>query len=267
MIGFYDSGLGGVGVMIECRKLMSESSMMYYADTAQCPLGDKTPEEIYQATKHGVDFLMSQGCSIVVLACNTATALSIRRLQSENHYHNKKVLGIIRPVSEGLLEMGVETNSIIGIMGTTATIDSQFYDEELERVGYQNIVDIPSKSLADSIENQIPILELQALLQEILTPIRSNIKTLDCVVLACTHYPMIEKEILLAFHNLGGKPDLKLFIQAPVIAQKLQLYLKNHKEIEIKDDGVMKFFATLNPRSFQQKLQQIYSINVKVQQI
>jgi glutamate racemase len=267
MIGFYDSGLGGVGVMIECKKLLPKSSMMYYADTAQCPLGDKTPEEIYQATKYGVDFLMSKGCSIVVLACNTATALSIRRLQSENHYHNKKVLGIIRPVSEGLLEMGVKLDSTIGVMATAATIDSQFYDEELECVGYQNIVDIPSKGLADSIENQIPILELQALLQEILTPIRSNIKTLDCVVLACTHYPMIEKEILLAFHNLGAKPDLKLFIQAPVIAQKLQLYLKNHTEIEIKDGGEVKFFATLNPQSFQHKLQQIYSIKAEVEQI
>jgi glutamate racemase len=267
MIGFYDSGLGGVGVMTECKKLLPNSSMMYYADTLQCPLGDKTPEEIYHATKQGVEFLWSQGCSLVVLACNTATALSIRRLQSENLHPHQKVLGIIRPVSEGLLEMGIKKTSVIAIIATAATIDSQFYDEELARVGYKKIIDIPSKGLADCIENQMPISELQALLQKILIPIGSNISKLDCVVLACTHYPLIEKEILAAFHNLGAKPQLKLFIQAPVIAQKLQVYLQNHTEIKIQNSGTVTFFATSNPLSFQVKLNHIYNIRTEVKGI
>jgi glutamate racemase len=261
MIGFYDSGLGGVGVMMECKKLLPNSSMMYYADTLQCPLGDKTAEEIDQATKQGVEFLWSQGCSLVVLACNTATALSIRRLQSENQHRNQKVLGIIRPVSEGLLEMGIKTRSVIGIMATQATIDSQFYDEELDRVGYKKIIDIPSVGLADAIENQLPKNELQTLIHDILIPIKTEIPTLDCVVLACTHYPLIEKEILIAFHNLGAKPELKQFIQAPVIAQKLHIYLSNHSEIKIQNGGAVTFFATSNPQSFQDKLKEIYGIS------
>jgi glutamate racemase len=264
MIGFYDSGLGGVGVMLECRELLRESSMMYFADTAQCPLGDKPPEAIYEATKRGVDFLLLQGCSLVVLACNTATAFSVRRLQSENQFPNKKILGIIRPVSEGLLEMGIKSNSVIGIMATTATIDSQFYDEELERVGYQKIVDIPSKGLADAIENQVAIVELEATLKRIFTPIQHTLPSLDCVVLACTHYPLIEKQIQTILENMGSKPDLKLFIQAPVIAQKLHIYLQNHREIEIHDGGITKFFATSNPHSFQTKLNYIYHIDTEV---
>jgi glutamate racemase len=267
MIGFYDSGLGGIGVYVECKAILPEYSMVYYGDTVNCPLGDKTPDEIFLSTQKGVKALFEKGCNIVILACNTSTAIAVRRLQEEFKYlyPYKRILGIIRPVSEGLLEMDISKETNLALLATQATVNSQFYDEELKAAGYENVIDIVAPGLADCIESNPSDAELKSTLDRILIPFTDFIPDLDIVILACTHYPLVSQQIRNELLSLGAKPDIMLFIQAPSIAQKLSTYIQRHPSIYLETSLTDEFFVTSNPLEFQEKLQTIFGITTKVQ--
>ncbi len=269
MIGYYDSGLGGVGVYVECKSLMPEYSMVYYADTANCPLGDKTPDEIFFSTQAGVKILFEKGCNIVILACNTSTAIAIRRLQEEFKYlyPYKRILGIIRPVSEWLLEMNIAKEVNLALLATQATINSQFYNEELKSVGYTNVIDIVASGLVDCIESGSSSSALNTVLTVIFTPFAKQIPDLDIIILACTHYPLVAQQIRDKLLSMGAKQDIMLFIQAPSIAQKLLSYIQRHTSINLETSLTDQFFVTSNQQEFQEKLEKMFGIITNVQLI
>jgi glutamate racemase len=268
MVGFYDSGLGGVTILKQVNDNFPDIKTMYLADTLHCPLGEKTNAEILAYTKSGVSFLFDHGCNLVLLACNTATAVTIRELQNNwlpANYPDKKILGIIRPVSEKMLEIHTNKSINIGILATPATIQTRFYEEEMKSVGYNNLFSIPCIGLADSIENQ-NLARTNELLDNYFSRNVEQIRSLDVMIFACTHYPIIRNEIMQKLLKYGAKPSIKLLTQGIMVAKRLNVYLQNHPEIEVKK-GENIVLSTSNQLDFQIKMKDIFGLVVAVKQV
>jgi glutamate racemase len=261
MIGFYDSGLGGLTIFEKVQELMPNIAKIYLGDTKNCPLGDKDEGEILEITKRGCDFLFSQGCSLVVIACNTATTIAIRPIQNDwlpTSHPNKKVLGIIRPVSEELIEKNISIDKNIAILATKATINSHFYDEELKQVGFHKLYPIICTGLADAIESQ-SVAKIEEVVDKIMRDNLVAVSNVDYAILACTHYPIAGDIIQQKLIKYGAKKQIKLLSQANMVAQRLENYIFRHPEIQLQL-GDSKFFATSNPSEFKDKIQDIFDI-------
>lgn len=228
MIGFYDSGIGGLNILNEVIKIDPTLDTCYFADNANCPLGEKTPDEITKAVINGCDYLLNNDCSLVVLACNTATAQAIKYIQSiwlPLHHPNKNVLGVIRPVAEDLIERSIDKKSKVLILATKATVNTKFYSNDLKDYGYTNVVELSMGNLAHLIETN----QIDKAFELIDTIFNDNIDCiLNCkaVVLACTHYPNVEDHIKIKLDTIISNYDI--IIQNSLVATNLIKYLKKH---------------------------------------
>jgi len=259
MLGLYDSGLGGLTILNELQKLLPNIEICYLADTKNCPLGEKTNQEILEITKNGVEFLFKNGCNLVVLACNTATVIAIRELQNNwlpLYYPDKKILGIVRPVPELLVEKMLQTNINLLLLATPATVNSGFYKQELKDFNYQNVTEFSCPGLAVAIESQNSDLIAQTI-AEVFKNNPNNYAKFDIILLACTHYPLATNIIKTIFIENGGSPEVKIFDQTKLIAGKLLEYLKNHPEVTL-NNGKTKIIVTKNKLDFESKIALIF---------
>ncbi|MFA6255445.1 MAG: glutamate racemase [Patescibacteria group bacterium] len=230
MIGIFDSGIGGLTVTREVLKQLPEYQLLYLGDTARLPYGNRSQELIYQFTEQAVDYLFKQGCELVILACNTASAEALRKIQQEwlpKNYPDRRVLGVIRPLAEEAIK--VSRFGRIGVVGTRATISSEAYQRELRN----------QKSEIRVFSQACPLLvplieegwqkrpETMKILRNYLRPLKQQ--KIDTLILGCTHYPILLKQ----FQNGVGK-SIKVFDPAKVVAEKLKDYLARHPEIKKK---------------------------------
>ena len=224
-LGLYDSGIGGKTILKEIRKLFPKIEIHYLADAKHLPLGNKSRFEIRKITRHGVEFLFKKNCSIVILACNTASVNSIKHLQQNwltKSNPNKKLLGVSIPLLE-LMEKkyGKYKNKKGIIFSTPSTHKTKIYQNKLIGLGFKNLISIPCPDLAETIEkgNKIKI-------KNNIENISKNINKLESfeyVILACTHYPIALKQFKSAFNKKV------IFIDpSRAIAGKLKQYLKKH---------------------------------------
>lgn len=259
MLGLYDSGLGGITILKEVQKQLPGIEICYFADTKHCPLGEKTATEILENTKNGVEFLFNKGCNLVVLACNTATVTAIRILQNNwlpKYYPDKKILGIVRPVPEFLIENKIHTQQNLILLATPATVASNFYQQELKDFHFHNLLAIPCPGLAGAIENQ-DNQKIEKVLNLIFKPYQKELAKQDVMILACTHYPIINNKIKSIFLNLGGNFDIIIFDQTELVSNKLTKYLKNHPEI-ILESGETTIYASKNVEEFRAKVNTLF---------
>ena len=138
MIGVFDSGLGGLTILKEILKVLPKYDYIYLGDSARAPYGNKSQGLIYNYIKEAVDFLFKKGCRIVIIACNTASAKALRKIQQEwlkDYYPNRRVLGVIIPVVEeaSKIIMSAPKKNKIGIIGTQSTIKSGVYGKEFSK--------------------------------------------------------------------------------------------------------------------------------------
>lgn len=185
VIGVFDSGIGGVTVLKEILKVLPNYKYIYYSDSFNNPYGDKSEEELCTLTKNIVQFLIDRGCKIIVVACNTASALC------------KEYLREVFDVPIIAIEPAIKTISDVGgktlVMATKGTITSKKFLESYEKFDNNNTILESCSGLADLIENNKKE-EIRKYLQENL-----NYKGIKNVVLGCTHYPLIKdyiKEVL-----------------------------------------------------------------------
>jgi glutamate racemase len=135
MIGVFDSGFGGLTVLKEFLRRLPDYDYIYLGDNARAPYGNKSAEVIYNYTKEAADFLFKQGCELVIIACHTASAKALRRIQQEyllKHYPERRALGVVVPVVEEAVKLSRYQR--LGIIGTAATISSGVYKKELEKL-------------------------------------------------------------------------------------------------------------------------------------
>ena len=225
-IGIFDSGLGGLIITRAIRKVMPEYDYVYFGDTKRVPYGNKSPEAVLEFTREAVDYLFRQeNCAVVVIACNTASARALRQIQQEylsGNFKDRKILGVLIPAAE------VASNyRRVGVLATLGTVASNAWAVEIKKLNSQTkVFQNPAPMLVPLIEEGEKTLSKSFLLKY-LKPLTN--KKLDALVLGCTHYPILKKEI----KKITGK-NVKIISQDEIIPKRLKDYLARHPEISQK---------------------------------
>lgn len=240
-IGFFDSGKGGEVILDAVRAYLPSYDYLYYGDTAHVPFGDRSEEEIYTLTENGVRWLFEQGALLVIVACNTASAESLRRLQDTflvREYSERRVLGVIIPTIEEIMQSGSVYPFLIG---TKRTIESRKYEKELQKKGATHI-----ELKAVSTPELVPLIEAgeyEQAFTALCSTLDSYKKSFDTLILGCTHYTILKNEIRAMY-----KSDFRVLAQDEIIPYTLQRYLRRHPEIEgrlFKTGSVVRFYTNI----------------------
>ncbi|MFA5946113.1 MAG: glutamate racemase [Patescibacteria group bacterium] len=256
MIGVFDSGLGGLVIMKELDKQFPEYSFVYLGDNARAPYGPKTPAEIFQCTLEGVEYLFAQGCDLVILACNTASANALRKIQQEilpSKYPDKRVLGILVPTVEQV------HGGTIGIFATTGTVKSGAYVHEImKRHPDAHVFQTACENLGwliESGESEEKLFgEIERCVADMKTVMGLAFPPED-VLLGCTHYPLVHHLFVRAL-----PPGVHVYDQGAMVAQSLAEYLKRHAELEarLEKTGERTFLTTGNVQIVQNRASTFY---------
>lgn len=237
-IGFFDSGLGGLIILKAVTVLLPNYDYEFYGDTAHLPYGDRSEEEIFQLTKNGVTHLFERDCALVIIACNTASAETLRRLQDSilvGEYAGRRILGVIIPTVE---EVVLQTKNNVALIATKRTIESHKYTRELEKFS------TTIKLHATALSALVPLIEAGSY-REARVVIENYISQVppqtEALILGCTHYSLLKDDI----RSLAGE-GLVVFSQDEIIPQKLAHYLDHHPEISktLSNTGVRNIFLT-----------------------
>lgn len=216
-IGIFDSGLGGLSVWQEIDKLLPNESVIYYADSANCPYGLKSKERVIELSKKVVDFFLEKKCKIVVVACNTATSMAIDYLRE--HY-SIPFVGIEPAVKPAALN---SKTGVIGILATTGTLNSKMFNQTKERFADNTeIITVQADDLVEIVEKQLQGTQKShdALVKHINPLIQKNI---DHLVLGCTHFPLLINDI----KEITGN-SIVLDNPAPAVARRTKELLQEN---------------------------------------
>lgn len=248
-VGIFDSGLGGLTVLDAVSKRLPDVDFVYYGDNAHAPYGVRDADDVYDLTTKAVSALWDQGCDLVILACNTASAAALRRMQESWIPTDKRVLGVFVPLIEALTERQWGDNSPprevevkhVALFATPATVSSRAFQRELafRAIG----VDVEAQAcggVVDAIEDGDLILA-EALVRSHVDALKRKMPKPEAAILGCTHYPLMEKEFQEA---LGA--DVKVYSQADLVAESLADYLERHPKMR-GTGAESKFLTTGNP--------------------
>jgi len=230
-VGVFDSGLGGLTVLDSVAARMPRIAFVYYGDNANAPYGVRGTDDIYALTCRAVERLWEEGCDLVILACNTASAAALRRMQESGLPHGKRVLGVFVPLIEALTERRWGDNSPprevavknVALFATPATVASRAFQRELAfRAIGVDVEAQPCGGVVDAIEAGDMILA-EALVHGHVEALKRRMPTPQAAVLGCTHYPLMAE----AFQAALG-PEVTVFSQADLVAASLVDYLGRH---------------------------------------
>jgi glutamate racemase len=259
-IGIFDSGIGGLTVANAIYKLLPNETLLYFGDTAHLPYGDKSPELIRSYALRITDFLLHEkNCKAIVIACNTASAAAYEVLRDQ-HKGSVPVINVIDP----MVETVIADNTIkkVGIIATKTTINSGVYQEKFSRrkssLKYKALATPLLVSMIEEgfYNNNIS----SAILKKYLSD--PGFKDIDALVLACTHYPLIKKEIAAFFEN-----KIKIFDSAEVVAQKLKWVLEKEKLSAKKKAASNVFYVSDYTKSFEQSTKIFFKGKIKLEKM
>lgn len=249
-IGVFDSGYGGLTVLKEIVDRLPAYDYLYLGDNARAPYGNRSFETVYQYTLQCVQWFFDQGCSLVILACNTASAKALRTIQQNDLPRiapDKRVLGVIRPTTELIGKLS-ETRSI-GILATNGTVSSKSYPVEIARF----FPDL--KVYQEACPMWVPLIEnnehhshgADFFVKKNLKEIFEKGRDIDVVLLACTHYPLLRAKI-----EEYLPVAVKLVSQGEIVAESLKDYLQRHPELEqyCGKNGNREFYTTDSTEDF-----------------
>jgi glutamate racemase len=257
-VGIFDSGLGGLTVLDAVSKRLPDVEFVYFADSAHAPYGVRTADDIYTLTCAAVERLWAEGCDLVILACNTASAAALRQMQESFLPPHKRVLGVFVPLIEALTERNWGDNSPprevdvkhVALFATPATVASRAFQRELafRAIG----VDVEAQAcggVVDAIEEGDMILA-EALVRSHVDALKRKMPHPQAAVLGCTHYPLMEETFQQA---LGA--DVSVFSQAGLVAESLADYLTRHPGMT--GAGHAAFLTTGDPKRVSDRATQV----------
>lgn len=229
---------------------------MYLGDNARTPYGPRGAETVQKYSEEAVEYLFEQGANLVIVACNTASALALRHLQQK--YTDKKILGVIFPLVEKAAAL--TANKKIAIVGTKGTVNSKAYDKEIKKL------DSEIKVFSCACPLMVPLIEEHwhhkpealSILKKYLKPIKSY--NCDTLILACTHYPLMYEH----FKRYMGK-KVQVLDSGNVVADSLADYLNRHPEVEkqLTCKGRRHYLTTDCPETFKNFANQELKLNIK----
>lgn len=260
-IGFFDSGYGGLTVLKEVQKVLPAYDYLYLGDNLRAPYGTRSQETVYNFTWQCVQTLFDYGCELIILACNTASAKALRKMQQNDllAYPEKRVLGVIRPSAETVGSFSQSNH--ITILGTEGTISSNTYLDEFETYSPTTIVH------QQACPNWVPLIEQEAyktkegqlLIKQEVEQIIAKFPLSDVLLLGCTHYPILQTQIEQLI-----PPSIKVVSQGEIVAKSLADYLQRHKTLEKKltKHGETGYFTTGDPENFKSHASSIIGIDI-----
>ncbi len=249
-IGVFDSGYGGLTILKAIRSQLSEYDYLYLGDNARAPYGTRSFDVVYQFTLEAVKYLFAQGCKLVILACNTASAKALRSIQQRDLPlidPTRRVLGVIRPTVEALGELSSTGN--IGVMGTNGTVQSHSYEMEVAKLNPD------FKVYSQACPMWVPLVEnheaesegADYFVRKYVDGLLKKGPEIDTIVLACTHYPILYPKIRDAVPE-----HIKIVTQGEIVARSLADYMKRHPEMECRcsKGGTCRYLTTEDPDKF-----------------
>ena len=234
MIGIFDSGYGGLTILKHIRQQLPQYDYLYLGDNARAPYGTRSFEVIYEYTLQAVKYLHQQGCNLIILACNTASAKALRTIQQRNINPDLlRVLGVIRPTVE-VIPQRTHTKHI-GVLATPGTVASESYVIELLKQDPTLVI------TQQACPMWVPLIEsgehlsngANYFVEKYLTELLTRDPLIDTIILGCTHYPLLQPKILefLTHHSTGNTPNIQLVSQGEIVATSLTDYLQRHPDI------------------------------------
>jgi len=249
-IGVFDSGYGGLTVLKEIISKLPGYDYIYLGDNARAPYGNRSFDTVYHYTLQCVQWFFSQGCSLVILACNTASAKALRTIQQNDLPRidpGKRVLGVIRPTTEMIGNFS-KTKSV-GILATNGTVASDSYRVEIAKFFPEiNVYQEACPLWVPLIENNEHQNDgADFFVKKNLEAIFKKGNDIDVILLGCTHYPLLNGKIQ-EYLPAG----VKLISQGEIVANSLADYLQRHPEIETKcsKNGSRVFYTTDSTEDF-----------------
>ena len=262
-IGIFDSGYGGLTVMKEIVKELPQYDYIYLGDNARAPYGPRSFETVYRYTLQCVKWFFNQGCPLVVLACNTASAKALRTIQQNDLPkidNQKRVLGVIRPTTEIIGNFSESKH--VGILATCGTVVSNSYAIEIEKF----FPDV--KVFQQACPMWVPLVEndeytshgADYFIKKCINKLLDQSPAIDTILLACTHYPLLHDKI-----REYTPADIKILSQGDIVASSFVDYLQRHPEIErkISTGGGRDFYTTDSTEDFDQHAANFYGSEVK----
>lgn len=260
LIGVFDSGLGGLTVLKKFLSQLPGYHYIYLGDNARVPYGDKSPETIYNYSVQALEFLFKKDCHLVIIACNTASAQALRKIQQNwlpINYPQRRVIGVIKPLAEASSRN--KNVKKIGIIGTKATINSKAYSKEIKGLNPKlKVYEQAAPLLVPLIEEgRVNKQETKIILESYLKPLKA--KGVNSLILACTHYPFLEK----AIKKIMGK-NILVSDTGKIISASLKDYLLRHPELNIiKKRTSCDFYTTDNPNIFKKQAEKFLAQKIK----
>lgn len=229
-IGIFDSGYGGLTIYDEIQKLLPQYDYLYLGDNARTPYGTRSFDVVYEFTRQAVRYLFQQGCQLVILACNTASAKALRTIQQVDIPSldpNRRVLGIIRPTVECIGD--ITESRHVGVLATEGTIKSHSYPLEIRKLFPEIEV------TGEACPMWVPLVETgeydsdgaDYFVKRHIDNLMERDPEVDSVILGCTHYPILLDKIR---KHMPG--HVKLVTQGAAVAASLKSYLERHPRME-----------------------------------
>lgn len=249
-IGIFDSGYGGLTIFDKIRQALPAYDYIYLGDNARTPYGTRSFEVVYQFTRQAVIRLFQEGCQLVILACNTASAKALRTLQQRDlplWDQTRRILGVIRPTVERMDT--ISRTKHIGILGTTGTISSESYTIEITKMFPHITV------TGEACPMWVPLVEnnefhspgADYFVKKYIDQILTADPLIDTLVLGCTHYPLLIQKI-----KTFTPEGVTLFSQGEYVAESLVDYLMRHPEMDAKltKEASCRFLTTESVEKF-----------------
>ena len=271
-IGIFDSGFGGLSIFKSIEKKLPSYDYLYLGDNARTPYGNRSFEAIYRFTQEGIEYLFSQNCQLIIIACNTASAKALRSIQQKDlplHYPERRVLGIIRPSVEAIASLSIPrpfdtstgsvnatqrpsestSQNIVALWATEGTVKSNSYALEMQKLAPHITL------IQQACPLLVPLVEagewdgegLDFFIQKYWQETLLQSPRIDTLLLACTHYPLIYEKIRRLLPS-----SLRILTQGEIVADSLNDYLQRHPEIEnlLSQKGGRHFLTTDQTEGF-----------------
>jgi glutamate racemase len=249
-IGVFDSGYGGLTILKEIVAKLPQYDYIYLGDNARAPYGNRSFTTVYHYTLQCVEWFFKQGCPLVILACNTASAKALRTIQQHDLQTiapDKRVLGVIRPTTELI---GQYTKSKkVGILATNGTVQSQSYVIEIKKF-YPEL-----QVIQEACPMWVPLVEnnefdghgTDYFIKKHIHQLLKREPRIDAILLACTHYPLLLKKI-----TEYTPVDIRILAQGEIVAISLADYLRRHPEMQtrLSKNGSRTFYTTDSTEDF-----------------
>lgn len=249
-IGVFDSGYGGLTILRQFRSLMPQYDWLYLGDNARAPYGTRSFSLVFDFTRQAVEYLFEQGCPLVILACNTASAKALRSIQQTilpKKWPDRRVLGVIRPTVEAVGDITASRH--VGLLATPGTVNSHSYRMEIDKIH-------PDISITEQpCPMWVPIVEAGEahndgadwFVKKYIDAILTSDPDIDTLLLGCTHYPLLLPKI-----RQYAPDHINIVPQGELVALSLKDYLRRHPEIEcrLSRNGSVEYLTTEDTAKF-----------------